>query len=169
MREPDEPDGDILLSYLDPSFGTAIAMAISEWARFEYRLDQAIWELAEIEPEIGACITCQLPTVVSRFNALIALTKSLEWNELEIKKITKLQGKSQEIADKRNRVVHDPWFIAYKSGEHYRLQKTAKGKLEYIYKAVTIEELESIKSDSLKLSEQLDIIFREHYSANHRI
>jgi hypothetical protein len=48
-------------------------------------------------------------------------------------------------------VVHDPWLTAYdytkgeRVGKTYRLQKTARAKLEYAYKAISLEELKSLK------------------------
>jgi hypothetical protein len=158
----DPGDDDLLLSYLDPYFGSAIADVISSWARFEYRIDEAIWRLAGLEPEAGACITCQLTTVASRFSAFTALAQMTGWEDFKIKKLNKLKDKAFAIAEKRNRVAHDPWFMAYKSKNHYRLQKTAKGRLEYVYKIVPEAELMQIRNDAEALSVEFDSILRQN-------
>ncbi len=156
LEEPE--DDDLLLSYLNPYFGSAIASVISSWARFEYRIDEAIWRLSGLLPEIGACITAQLTTVASRFNALSALVQMQGWEDSKIKKLNKVRDKSFAIADKRNRVAHDPWFMAYKSKNHYRLQKTAKGRLEYVYKIVTEDELVKIRDEAEALTLEFEDI-----------
>jgi hypothetical protein len=72
---PDEPDDDLYLDFIDVHHAAAIAQVISVWARLEYDIDELIWELARLEPDIGACLTAQFSTVNARFNALLAVAR----------------------------------------------------------------------------------------------
>lgn len=60
----DEPEGGILAHTLSIDYGASIARAISEYAYFEFQIDELIWDLADIEPEFGACFTTQLSVCI---------------------------------------------------------------------------------------------------------
>lgn len=151
---PDEPEDDILLGYMDTYHAAAIGMIISAWAGLEYQIDEVIWGLAGLEPEPGACLTSQFPTVVTRINALIALARVQQVSAERINKLNGFRKRAIGLSESRNRIVHDPWFYAYKTKKHFRLQKTAKAKLDYAYKPVTEEELKEIETNILALRDQ---------------
>ncbi len=65
------------------------------------------------------------------------------------------------MADKRNRIAHDPWFYSYDSGQHYRLHKTAHGTLDFSYKPVSTDEVRAIEKEFTDLTAR----FREVKSA----
>ncbi len=157
---PREPDDDILFDYLDADFGVAIAYVISGWGMFEFQLDEAIWDLAGVEPEYGACLTAQFTTAVARFNALTSLARLTGKTESVIKKVNKFSVRALALGDKRNRIAHDPCFTAYTSKKQYRLQKTSRGRLEFDYKAINTEELKVLAESIANLTKD----FREFFS-----
>jgi hypothetical protein len=140
----DEPD-KVLLPSIDTELAAAIAYAISAWARFEYEIDEFIWALARLEPEQGACLTAQLQTVAARFNALLSLARVEQVKPRHIRRLNTIRERSNGLAEKRNRLVHDPWFYGYQTKENYRLEKTARAKLIHRYEHVTEEEIKASK------------------------
>src|SRR5262249_26807541 len=92
-----------------------VGQIASDWAYVEHMLDIVIWELAEIEPERGACITAQMMGTYSRFKAIIALLmlrQRLTQKDLSrfINKATDLSNRANGPGEKRNRATHDPWY-----------------------------------------------------------
>jgi hypothetical protein len=51
-----------------------IGQVASEWALLEHTLDQIIWSLANVQRDLGACVTGQIVGATPRFNAIIALS-----------------------------------------------------------------------------------------------
>jgi hypothetical protein len=154
-RMPDEPEDGMLFNVIPYDYASEIAYIVSNWARLEYDIDAVIWDLAGLydSPRIGACLTAQYSTVVHRFNALISIARLRGVPDFEIAKLNKFKDRALGLSDRRNRVVHDPWLTAVdyrkkfeeRTGKTYRLQKTARAKLEYDYKPITIEELAALK------------------------
>jgi hypothetical protein len=140
----EEPE--LLIPHLDWEISAAIGSTISAWAHFEYDIDELIWELARLEPEHGACLTAQFQTVAARFNALIALARTQNVKDKDIERINAIRQRGDALAQKRNRLVHDPWFYGWDTKASYRLQKTAKAKLIYRYDAVTKDEIKDIEN-----------------------
>lgn len=143
---PDEPSDDVLFDYLDVYHAAAIARAISAWAKIEFEIDEFIWQLAQLEPNVGACLTTQFPGVVARMNALISLARQQKVNKARIGRLNKFKTLATALADERNRLVHDPWLFGYNSKKLYRLHKTAREHLEYEYKVVTEAELTALEA-----------------------
>jgi hypothetical protein len=174
MTGPDEPANSFHVIPYD--FASEIAYIISGWARLEYEIDALIWELAGLydDPDIGACLTAQFSNLGARFNALIALARLKGIAELNISKLNKFKESANGIADRRNRVAHDPWLAAYddkleKPKEVYRLQKTARGHLQHLYKSVSLDELRNLKNEIetaiSRFGDLKHMIFRILYSS----
>jgi hypothetical protein len=55
------------------------------------------------------------------------------------------------IADRRNRVAHNPWLSSMSSKDQptktYRLQKTARAKLDYDYKPIELDDLKALRTE----------------------
>jgi hypothetical protein len=149
---PDEPPN--LFHVIPYEYASEIAYIISGWAQLEYEMDALIWELAGLSdtPSIGVCLTAQFSTVNVRLNALISLAKVRNVPEFKISKLNRFRERSGALADRRNRVAHDPWLGSYDDEMRnlqnmYRLQRTARGKLDHEYKMVPIEELQGLKKE----------------------
>jgi len=131
----------------------------SDWAHVEHTLDLIIWELAGIDPAMGACITAQMNGVYSRCKAIIAQLKLWEKGTDTslaslINATTDIMNKQSQPGDKRNRVVHYPWYV------YTGTQKTAQFKAmphkDYRYglHQVDKEELEQALESIQKFSER---------------
>jgi hypothetical protein len=89
-----------------------IGQVASEWALFEHTLDRSIWSLLGVHNDLGACLTAQIIGATPRFNAIIALAKRKKVKNKIVEQIIDLQNRSYEIQEQRNRIIHDPWFMA---------------------------------------------------------
>lgn len=156
---PDEPD--ILLPYVDPYYAAAIVGVMSAWARFEQAIDEIIWRLAEVEPNVGVCLTAQFAGIQARFNALFSLGRSRGINAEKIMELNKFQSLSFRLSETRNRIAHDAWYIDYTSKQHYRWQRTAKGRLDFSYKSVPEAELRSTSQEIETMTDEFRSIGSE--------
>lgn len=89
---------------------SVVGQIASQWAHIEHVLDTIIWSLAGAEPKTCACITAQLAGPYARFRAIISLANVLGLDAKLVTRITDLSYKIQGKSEKRNRVVHDPWY-----------------------------------------------------------
>jgi hypothetical protein len=164
---PDEPPNEMLFHSIPREYAVQIAHVVTGWAQVEHDIDAAIWELANLydTPDIGACLTAQFTTVNARLNALISLARVRGIPDFQIGKLNKFRDRATALADRRNRVAHDPWLSAYgkglkELGKVYRLQKTARSKLDYSYKLIALGELEALTKEI----EEAYLAFSELYS-----
>jgi hypothetical protein len=157
-RIPDEPESGFLSEVIPFEYTTAIGEVVSKWALLEHAIDEAIWDFAGLydSPKIGACLTAQYSTVAARFNALLSLARLRGVEEFQITKLNRYRDHVLGLAERRNRVAHDPWLAhvdieskPIRVDATYRLHKTARAKLDYTLKPIAISELKA-------LSEELD-------------
>lgn len=144
---PDQEPDDVLLPFLDTYVAAAIGRTIAAWAIFEHSINELIWTLAGVEPDPGACITSQLTTVARRMDALLALARLNKVGDSTIGKLNKFRQKANVLAEKRNRLAHDPWYYGFDGKGHYRLQVTARSTLDFSYKPVTEEDILKIEKE----------------------
>ena len=149
---PNEPNDDVLLGYIEPYHAAKILQAISAYAHLEYEIDEMIWGLAGVEPEIGACLTAQFVAIVPRLDALVSLAHAQHVSDQHIRKLNKLRESIQALSPKRNRLAHDPWFFAHQTKKLYRLEKTARAKLVHNYTPVTEGELKAYEDEIIDVT-----------------
>jgi hypothetical protein len=153
---PDEPD--VMLGYLKPYFAAAIMRVISQWATFELDIDMLIWDLASLDPEPGACLTTQFPSVNARIDAVLALARLRSISASKIMELNEFRRSVDGPREKRNRLVHDPWFYGAESKQHYRLHRTARAKLDMNYKPITEEDLTAMLEEFRNLARRFSEI-----------
>jgi hypothetical protein len=92
-----------------------VGRVASKWAQLEHDLDTIIWKLAGIADKLGVCITAQMMGVWPRFNAIqsLLIQRSNEMPILTelIKEVNTLSNDSRDASERRNRIIHDPWYI----------------------------------------------------------
>jgi hypothetical protein len=71
----------------------------------------------QLTEDVALCITGQMMGATPRFKAIEALGKHVGISEELLKRARKLKGSQYEVAEDRNRVVHDPWFYIREQGE----------------------------------------------------
>jgi hypothetical protein len=107
-KEPHHPPPSPLP--LVPHF-SATGHVAANWAMLEFLIDQVIWKLAGLDPEPGACLTAQFPSIHSRMRALIALLQLKGADKALIKEANIFVSDASPIAIHRNRIVHGPLFM----------------------------------------------------------
>lgn len=153
VKEPDEGPDEMLLDLLPYEYAQAIGYVVAAWAKVEHDIDEMIWSSAGIEDhDIGACLTSQYSSVHARINALLALARLKGEPEAEITKLHKFSKRIADLSERRNRLVHDSWKTTWKlrgvqSRATYRLQRTARAKLDHDYKPVSLDELAALKKE----------------------
>jgi hypothetical protein len=164
MSERPEAPTPVLVNRIRDDMAAAIGRVIAAWAMVERDISDTICDVAGINREIGACITAQLNTVSGRLDALTALSKLLNASAGSIKKLNRFKERARILADRRNRIAHDPWLQDIETSEHYRFEVTARSRLVYEPKPETLDELNALEEDIRQLdrgfmSLRVDLIF----------
>lgn len=134
---------------------TAIGRIASGWAHFELVVNHALWELANVQQHAGACITAQIIAPIPRFKALVALLSLRGASDAAIKRINSLSGTANDLAEKRNRIVHDSSAVHKASGQFSQLRITADRKLKFDFVPVEMAELKQVEDRIKKLISDL--------------
>jgi hypothetical protein len=125
-----------------------------------FPLELIIWELSGIDFQKGAAITAQLMGVFPRFKAILALLaqpglasrKSLG---TVVSRTIDLMNKSSGPGDKRNRIVHDPWYAYTASGKTAQFKamphKDHRYGIQLVDSEVLEDALRSIKEFSARV------------------
>lgn len=92
---------------IEPYYVT-IGKISSRWSMIEQQVDDAIWQLADVDPEKGACITSQIASVEYRLRSLISLVTLLGGSEELIGKLNTFTRQANSHSAARNRIIHDP-------------------------------------------------------------
>jgi hypothetical protein len=103
----------------DSPFLTLVGLVATNWARVELVTDEAIWELLQVPPTVGACITSNIIGLSKRIDIVCALAGVRGVGDLKIKDFTGVANRHHELSKRRNRIVHDPWM------EHFTTKEIA--------------------------------------------
>lgn len=128
--EPTEGGGDSNLADLNSDESrlhlAAVGSVAGTWALFESFLDTLALELAGID-KAGLCLTAQIAGSSRKLDAYIAIARLLGCEKLagDFEKFAK---DTAGLAERRNRVVHDPWLML-KGQLPQRMEVTARKKL----------------------------------------
>lgn len=95
----------------DHLFYPLIGRVAAEWAQLEHVLDLVIWDLSKGEKIANSCVTAQIMSHFPRFKAILALAEHRGYDKATLSKIRSLSGKMVDLAEKRNRYVHDAWIL----------------------------------------------------------
>lgn len=124
-----------------------VGRVTSNWSLFETMIDMAIWHLADVEDNSGACLTAQIAGSARKLDALISLFHlHYPAESATLKRLQQAAEKSRDLAEKRNRVVHDHWRLL--DGKPSRLEITARKRL--IFGPVSVSE-----DDLFKLADEV--------------
>jgi hypothetical protein len=90
-----------------------VGRVASGFAHLEHVLDLIIWDLTGIDASRVACITAQINGSRPRYAAIISLLKQRKAQAFDdlAKEVEKLMKKTFDHAERRNRIVHDPWYV----------------------------------------------------------
>jgi len=123
-------------------------------ATLELQIDLGIWELVGAPQQLIACVTGQFVSVHPRLNAFIGLAELLGASDDTLKALRAFHGEMGGLAEKRNRLVHDPRMMNQRTGKVGRLQITAKPKPHFGFISETDEEVNDVGNQiGAKISE----------------
>ncbi len=92
-----------------PIYGL-VGQVASDWAGLEHVLDIIIWNLAEVQPHLGACLTAQMMGHAPRCDAIIALATYRKFPPDLIDEVDNFKNSLFSVSNPRNRIIHDPWI-----------------------------------------------------------
>jgi hypothetical protein len=123
-----------------------VGQTASSWAGFELTLDLAILALGQIAEEPGLCLTAQIAGPARKFGCsyrpgAAAGRRGVHEGTRGVRK-----GHTTSLAERRNRVVHNPWVILALGSPH-RSETTARRKLRHQYVEVTLQEISKLVQD----------------------
>jgi hypothetical protein len=136
----------------------AIGRVVAAWAMLERDINDTICDVGGLNREIGACITAQIYTVMGRLDALIALSSHMNASASSIKKLNRFKEKARILAERRNRIAHDPWLQDIETSEHYRFEVTARSRLVYEPKPAKLDELKALEEEIRELDRRFLVI-----------
>ncbi len=64
-----------------------------------------------ISHDLGACITGQMIGAAPRFKAILSLGSRKQLSPDLLKRVDALMRRTFDLAEERNRIVHDPWYL----------------------------------------------------------
>jgi hypothetical protein len=143
-----------------------VGKVASDWAHVEHTLDMIIWELSGIEPQKGAAITAQIMGVFPRCKAILALLAHPRLAQrpnvvAAMKRVTDIMGKSVDPTDKRNRIVHDPWYAYTASGKTAQFKAMPHKDHRYGIHVVDSEVIDGALRSIKEFSERVENLKKE--------
>jgi hypothetical protein len=123
----------------------AVGHIAAAWASLEHHINQVIWALASVEDRDGACLTAQMPSLLSRLRALISLVGENGGSEELIADLNRFSHKADALSRRRNRVIHDTWY--HDEGVVSQLEITADRKLKFAKQPIELSALRELWDD----------------------
>lgn len=108
----------------DPYFNLIGRLAL-DWSEFEFSVNQAIWELANVERMAGTCMTSQLIGPGPRFRCLVAFLNLRKTPAKLVKAMNSLSKRAESLGRQRNRYLHDPMVLDVTDKTIHRMEITA--------------------------------------------
>jgi hypothetical protein len=139
---------------------STIGAVASSWSGFEIALDLSTLMLAGIKTEPGLCLTAQVIGPARKLDAYIAIAR-LRGADKFMKELDAFAKEAVILAERRNRVVHDPWFLVAVDSP-YRLETTVRRKLRHL-------RVEMSKEEILKINQDIENLLTKFYKLHNRI
>ena len=122
-----------------------IGRVAAAWARLEFRTNEIIWHLANVDIEYGACLTSQIQSPSSRFRALVALVTLRGGKQTLIGELNSFSTDLDSLARQRNRFVHDPWIASNNpDSAPRRVEVTADRRLRFEAVETTLTRMDEL-------------------------
>jgi hypothetical protein len=150
--DPNYPfDADYNKRKFKPYF-VAIGKMSAMWARFEFTLDDIIWELANVSPKAGTCLTSQWIGPRPRFRCLVALLHLRGSNKRLVNDANSISSTAESLSQQRNRYVHDQVVSHLIEKTFYRMETTADKKIKHHFVPLEINDITNLidKIDALQ-------------------
>lgn len=129
-----------------------MGLLASDWAMLEFEVNELIWQLANVTPVLGACVTAQIFNINNRLLAVISLMRVRGFDEKFVDEINRFMSNVRDPAEARNRVIHDPVIVNVASNSLARLEITAQRKPKFEAALISFADLRKTRADILKYS-----------------
>ena len=130
----------ILDGKLNNAHYAAIGRVAAAWSYFEALIDSRAIELASISTDLGMCFTANLGGSRAKLDTFIALVDLCCTDKAPLKLLHKLAKDTPALSERRNRAVHNVWFLNDPTNP-LRLEATAKKKLRLLATPHSTESL----------------------------
>lgn len=137
MSDPAKPPHAAMF---EPYF-IAIGKVANAYSQLEFSMNDAIWELANVERAAGVCMTAQMIGPGPRNRCLLALLKFRKAPQKIIEEFNKIGNKIEGLAARRNRFVHDPFVLEQETGQIARMEATADKHVSYGFMGTDVAKL----------------------------
>jgi hypothetical protein len=140
----------------------ALGAMAARWALFEFAINDAIWELANVGRKAGTCITSQLIGPGPRFRCLVALLNLRGTPDDLAKQMNSISGEAEKFGRQRNRYLHDPLVRHRVKNTIHRIETTADRKLRHDFMPVEItdiatlaDNIDTLRNDFIELMDSV--------------
>ena len=123
----------------------AIGKVAVTWSLFEAVIDISIWHLTDLERYKCACLTSQIQGSGRKLDAVLSLVRLLPNEDARIKLLNAFAKNTQSLAERRNRIIHDPWIGD--GDQIIRLEATARKALKLEQIRVPSAEIDVLLND----------------------
>jgi hypothetical protein len=142
-----------------------IGRVAAEWSRLEHALDRIIWTLAEVLYPDGACITSQLMGATARYKVITAQLNLRTTQDGRFKvylpRIKTLRDRSYEPQEKRNRIIHDAWYLDAEEKAPGQFRSWPHKNPQFGVRGVDLDDIERTITDAAKLTESAEALLEE--------
>jgi hypothetical protein len=147
--------------YENPDFQPywlAIGKLSATWALFEFTLNDIIWELANLSPKAGTCLTAQLIGPGPRFRCLVALLHLRASSKQVINDANEISGDADKLSRQRNRYVHDPVVFRPADKSFHTMETTADRKVKHSIVPMEIPAVVVLTNKVAKLQKDIEAL-----------
>jgi hypothetical protein len=142
----------------DPYF-TAIGRVANAYSQLEFKMNDAIWELANVARMAGVCMTAQMIGPAPRNRCLLALLEFRNASDDLITEFNKIGRKIEAVAARRNRYVHDPFVLNQETGGIVRMESTADKSIRHGFMNAEIDDLNQLATDIETVDDEFDQLY----------
>ena len=131
----------------DPRFdpyNLAVGRIAMIMAQIEYDINDAIWELQNLDTAVGACVTAHITSPGQRMRALIALIHHRGASPTLMRRLNKFCEKIERLARQRNQYIHDHVQMTIKDGTLWRVHVSADRELDFDFKPADLTGMKTL-------------------------
>lgn len=132
----------------------AIGVVAAEWANFEAIIDYCTIRLTGLRDDFGACLTSQISGSARKLDAYISVARNRGATDVD-KDLKKFSEAVARLAERRNRIVHDPWSVSHGQTPR-RFEITARKILKYEFVEVSTADVHNCAADIRLVVDQLE-------------
>jgi hypothetical protein len=128
-----------------------VGQVVVKWSEIDHALDRTISHLLNLDPRTGSSLRGQIQQTTGKIAAVVALCQQLKVDQALIADLNNQKIiEVQPCIDRRNRIIHDPWFVEEPNETIKQLRGMAQSVNKFGYHAVDEKYLD----DTLKMMKQ---------------